>query len=241
MYRKVWWNPMKYSTHTYHSTTKSKTNYPESNSSWPSTKNPTPYDILGARKGQPYHKRKYYNLVKAYHPDLKGSPHLSRETRIHRFRLIVSAHEILSDSTRRAAYDMYGVGWLSHPTPARRDSMSTYRGPFSRKHHFEERPEGYFDAWEFLSKHKDFLRLLAVILTFGQICLFLVTLSKAEIELNRIDRACQEMILHRQFRSLDAPTLLQLERFLLHRDPSGMGLLPDEMESYRAVSPFCMY
>ena len=91
---------MKYSTHLYHTRTtpESKAYHSESDKSWPSAKNPTPYDILGVRKGQPYHKRKYYNLVKAYHPDLKGSPQLSRETQTHRFRLIVSCLLYTSDA-----------------------------------------------------------------------------------------------------------------------------------------------
>lgn len=246
MYRKIWPNTMR-SAHLYHasSTSKPKTHsrHPlERDQPWPSTKHPTPYDILDVRKGQPYHKRKYYHLVKAYHPDLNtGTSHyLSKATQTDRFRLVVAAHEILSDTTKRAAYDMYGVGWSS-PTRPNYDDSRTYSGPFNRAYDSEPKQEEEFNVWVFLSTHKYLLRLLAVVFTFGEICLFLVTLSKAEIELNRIDSQCRELVWHRRLRSLDASFLLQLERFLLKRDPSGMGLSPDEAESYRAVSPMCMY
>lgn len=244
MYRKIWLKALRVA-RSYHTSSipKPKT-HPrrplEPDQSWPSTKHPTPYDILGVRKGQPYHKRKYYHLVKAYHPDLNTSHRLSKATQTDRFRLVVAAHEILSDTTKRAAYDMYGAGWSS-PSRPNCDDSRTYRGSFNREHDSNPRQEGDSDVWVLLSTHKHLLRLLAVVFTFGEICLFLVTLSKAEIELNRIDKQCRELVWYRQLRSLDAPSLLQLERFLLRRDPSGMGLAPDESESYRAVSPMCMH
>lgn len=243
MYRKDFLNPIKYSAQYYLTTSTSKSrSYRgtplEPDNLWPSSKHPTPYDILDIRKGQQYHKTRYYNLVKAYHPDLQTSTRLPKETQTHRFRLVVAAHAILSDTKKRAAYDMYGAGWSS---PSIRDrGIQRYQSPVGREHDDDARQRG-FDMWQFLSKHRPLLRLVVVVFAFGEICLFLVTLSKAEMELNRIDMQCRGLIWHRQSRSLDASTLLQLERFLLRRDPSGLGLLPEELESYRAILPLCMY
>lgn len=89
--------------------------------------------------------------------------------------------------------------------------------------------------------HQYVIRLVVVILIFGDICLFLVTLSKAEAEIERLNFKLRKLMRHRQQRSLDAPSrMLQLERFFLRRDPSGMGLLPGEEPSYREILPLCM-
>ena len=89
---------------------------------WPrsniSTSIPTPYEILQIRKNAPYTKHCYYRLVKIYHPDRDSLfantgqiASLPRTLRIERYRLIVQAHEILSDPVKRKAYDKTGAGW----------------------------------------------------------------------------------------------------------------------------------
>ncbi|KAF8461052.1 hypothetical protein BDZ91DRAFT_385540 [Kalaharituber pfeilii] len=82
---------------------------------WPTHANPTPYQILGCAKGDPYSKRRYYDLCKLYHPDRycsgKHAPDLPDHVRNDRFKLIVAANEILSDPHKRWAYDRYGAGW----------------------------------------------------------------------------------------------------------------------------------
>jgi curved DNA-binding protein CbpA len=87
---------------------------------WPTTAKPTPYEIFGQKKSAPYSKKVFYELVKIYHPDLHDHSHLnphrpndkvSRHVRLERYRLIVTANNILSDPSRRRAYDLYGAGW----------------------------------------------------------------------------------------------------------------------------------
>lgn len=80
---------------------------------WPSNKNPTPYDIFVQKRNAPYSKKTYYQLVKLYHPDRHphSSPGLSHATKLDRYRLVVAANTILSDPTKRRAYDLYGSGW----------------------------------------------------------------------------------------------------------------------------------
>ncbi|KAJ5294806.1 hypothetical protein N7508_009627 [Penicillium antarcticum] len=170
---------------------------------------------------------------------------LSKDERVERYRLIVAAHEILSDPQKRTAYDVYGIGWGVQPD--RYQWSDTSPSPFMNRRRtynwqYEDHTSPEFDIWDFLSTHKHVIRLVAVILIFGDVCLFLVTLLKAEVELERLNIELRKLMLHRQQRSLDAPSkLLQLERFFLRRDPSGMGLFPGEESSYREVLPLCMH
>jgi curved DNA-binding protein CbpA len=79
---------------------------------------PTPYEILQADPKARYFKSaRFYELVKLYHPDRHEHPSasltssISKPVRLERYRLVVSAHAILSDPEKRRAYDLYGAGW----------------------------------------------------------------------------------------------------------------------------------
>ncbi|KAI1497997.1 hypothetical protein F5X99DRAFT_343877 [Biscogniauxia marginata] len=92
---------------------------------WPSSRNPTPYEVFGQERHAPYSKAKFYELVKIYHPDrhrLNSGPLLSHSARLERYRLVVAANEILSDPVKRRAYDLYKAGWGD-----RRSMESSYR------------------------------------------------------------------------------------------------------------------
>lgn len=86
---------------------------------------PTPYQIFGLKRDSPYSKCRFYELVKVYHPDRNGHESGSLETngipgsiKMERYRLIVTAHEILSDPVKRSAYDESGAGWDGRPEHA---------------------------------------------------------------------------------------------------------------------------
>lgn len=83
---------------------------------WPTTPNPTPYEIFAQTRTAPYSKKTFYQLVKLYHPDRHphSSPNLSHTTKLDRYRLVVAANTILSDPAKRHAYDHCGAGWGSH-------------------------------------------------------------------------------------------------------------------------------
>ncbi|KAK5148824.1 hypothetical protein LTR04_000458 [Oleoguttula sp. CCFEE 6159] len=86
-------------------------------------KHPTPYQICNLKRGAPYTKHRFYELAKLYHPDRNDFTdnmhtlpnHVSKATKLERYRLIVAAHTILSDPVKRSAYDHYGAGWNGHP------------------------------------------------------------------------------------------------------------------------------
>lgn len=108
---------------------------------------PTPYDIFELERGAAYSKHKFYELVKIYHPDRHGIATsdepiytLSHVERLERYRLVVQAHEILSDPAKRRAYDATGAGWGA--------KVSTAPG-FSRTYHTDSPDSPYANAtWE---------------------------------------------------------------------------------------------
>ncbi|KAI9731437.1 MAG: hypothetical protein M1818_007827 [Claussenomyces sp. TS43310] len=110
--------------------------WPEST---PANPVPTPYQIFGQRKGSPYSKRRFYELVKLYHPDKHGSDSnddLPYTIKLERYRLIVAANNILSDPVKRGAYDCYGAGWNGQPEvrmPGETDSTSGTWGSYSSR------------------------------------------------------------------------------------------------------------
>ncbi|RMZ82033.1 hypothetical protein DV737_g2327, partial [Chaetothyriales sp. CBS 132003] len=79
----------------------------------------------------------FYELVKMYHPDrhshhIRRTPDhpiatLSRLERLERYRLVVRAHEILSDPDKRRAYDVSGAGWDDHGIGNPRDASARSR------------------------------------------------------------------------------------------------------------------
>ncbi|KAI5806241.1 hypothetical protein EDC01DRAFT_609223 [Geopyxis carbonaria] len=90
---------------------------------WPTTRYPTPYDILDLSPKAPYTKTRYVELVKLYHPDHAHRHHhphhhTPHQTRLDRFRLVVAANTILSDPSKRRDYDAHGLGWPHSPRPA---------------------------------------------------------------------------------------------------------------------------
>lgn len=90
---------------------------------WPTATHPTPYDIFAQTRSAPYSKKTYYQLVKLYHPDRHphSSPTLSHAAKLDRYRLVVAANTILSDPSKRRAYDLYGAGWVTPPHMSNED------------------------------------------------------------------------------------------------------------------------
>lgn len=93
---------------------------------------PTPYQIFNQQKGSPYSKRRFYELVKLYHPDKHGidtNDGLDCDTKLSRYRLIIAANDILSNPVKRSAYDTYGAGWNGLPEVLDpKDKHGEYKG-----------------------------------------------------------------------------------------------------------------
>ncbi|KAK9488292.1 hypothetical protein V1527DRAFT_457531 [Lipomyces starkeyi] len=95
---------------------------------WPNKDSPNPYQIFGISRGevdQKALKKRYYILVKQYHPDRAELSETASDAAkaadkiIHeRFNRIVEAYNILSDPTRKRSYDVSGDGW-NYPDPDR--------------------------------------------------------------------------------------------------------------------------
>jgi curved DNA-binding protein CbpA len=134
------------------------------NMNWPtktqSSTTPTPYEIFDLEKSAAYSKQKFYELVKIYHPDrhlLEDNPcsrELSHGERLERYRLVILAHEILSDPVKRQAYDSHGAGWASFERTSNRYTRGYYaegsRKPYGRGAGYDNSPfaNATWEDWE---------------------------------------------------------------------------------------------
>ncbi|OJD28154.1 hypothetical protein ACJ73_00439 [Blastomyces percursus] len=232
----------------------------EADLSWPATPTFSPYDIFKQPRTEPYSKRRYYDLVKIYHPDLQNKDHplcknVPEAIRLHRYRLIVAAHEILSDPTKRDAYDRYGHGW---------DHRTELFGEKKTKNvdtHYERGTGGdesiyrnaTWEDWERWHRRHDPNQSQASTVSHGTFASFLILLmifgglgqavtignysSFVEERARDADEKCAKFLHGRrqqtiaQMNSLDG----RLQSFLIRRDPYGFGLKEEEEETYRAI------
>ena len=121
---------------------------------------PTPYEIFDLEKTATYSKHKFYELVKIYHPDrhnLEDNPcsrDLTHGERLERYRLVILAHEILSDPVKRQAYDNHGAGWAGYQRTSNRYTTGYYsegsRKPYGRGKGYDESPfaNATWEDWE---------------------------------------------------------------------------------------------
>jgi hypothetical protein len=106
---------------------------------WPTAsphKPPSPYDVFNQSRGDKYSKRRFYELVMKYHPDRNSHPDEStsspnpckcpKEEMLERYRLVVAANAILSDPEKRAAYDNFGLGWMSDMNGGQQSPLHKY-------------------------------------------------------------------------------------------------------------------
>ena len=222
---------------------------------------PNPYQILRLKKDSPYSKRRFYELVKIYHPDrnyLEGGSSdadiLPRSTKTERYRLIVTAHDILSDPVKRSAYDKSGAGWDGQPDhdaskytwgqngDARWSGFDTNDSPF-RNATWED-----WEKWYQRGKEKQepiyfsnggFLMLVlsaVLIAGFGQTIRvgdysngFQRQVEKAHDDASMAIR--QRRTESQGFGNRDE----RLQNFLRTRDPHGYGITDPTEESYRKL------
>lgn len=201
-------------------------------------------------------------MVQIYHPDKTCNHHPASKDvplsdRMHRYRILVAAHQLLSDPAKREAYDKYGLGWhdrteLFGPKAAEK-SFAARNVQYARH---RDDPDSIFnnatwEDWEAWYERRDgrgpqvrtvshstfasFLVLLTLFFGVGQA----VTIGKYASSVDErakgvsakrgkfLDGRRQETVT--QSDSTDA----RVQSFLRKRDPSGYGLKEDEEETYR--------
>ncbi|PMB68465.1 J domain-containing protein 1 [Beauveria bassiana] len=152
---------------------------------WPAHAKPTPYQVLHVDAGRPYEKTNFVRLVKLYHPDMHRSSSsggniqdgnnttttttMSPQTRLHRYHLVVAAHQLLSSPAQRRRYDLYKMGWLAHTPPSATTQDPPSRAetwpPRTENDDDDDRPSPLKQVPIYMSNHA--FAILVLVLAFG--------------------------------------------------------------------------
>ena len=232
----------------------------------PKTK-PTPYEIFDISKSATYTKHKYYELVKMYHPD--ASQHhpalasLQPLERLERYRMVVQAHEILSDPTKRQAYDSHGAGWADQSRTHTRHSRGYYSAASGKAYGFgkqyDNTPFGNatWEDWERWYRRADestykkqayagtyvnpnmfatFVILMAVISGIAQATRAGQYSGQLEEKAQAWTAETRQFLNDRQQHYVEnnlSKADDRVKHFLAKRDPNRYGLKDEEQEAYR--------
>ncbi|KAI9840737.1 MAG: hypothetical protein M1838_003931 [Thelocarpon superellum] len=237
---------------------------------WPETGHPTvsptPYQIFCQKKGAPYSKRRFYELVKLYHPDWHGQgrpsgvDQLSHTTKLERYRLVVAANDILSDPVKRSAYDRYGAGWNGFPEASGRWNQNTrgYGNGSSANQAWGQgdRSPSQNATWEDWERwYQRDAKGPQQPLYFGNGAFFSLVVMLAALggvgqatragnysmsfleERDRLhDETSKELIRRRQDATTYSHRDERIESFLKTRDPDGYGVANPDEDAYRRLS-----
>ncbi|KAJ5804554.1 uncharacterized protein N7518_000857 [Penicillium psychrosexuale] len=226
------------------------TEFPHQNYSWPSNPSFTPYDVLNLPRTGKYSKRNYYDLVKIYHPDRPLHDHplfnqLTAESRLQRYRIVVDAHDLLSDPIKRAAYDRNGTGWIHAGLDTTMDRNS--HGPNIYANATWEDWEDWHNRHQGPQQHvvdqRTFSRLVILLVLFAgalQASWISQMNSGYTDRLREVNEKSARVLRDRrdstvkQMNSNDA----RVQGFLIRRDPTGSGLKDIEQPIYqRELNP----
>lgn len=233
---------------------------------WPevTTKNaiPTPYQIFNQTKGAPYSKKRFYELVKIYHPDRHSheDPNyddITPAVKLERYRLVIAANNILSDPVKRGAYDTYGAGWHGAPGVVNNNDHTphgSWAGGQGRTWDTRYGPSNNatWEDWErwynkqdkqepiYLSNGAFFTTILFFVFVgyLGQTA----RLDKFSLSLtHQIDKLHNEMsrdlVQRRMAAKLYGDKDERIQEFLKARDPQGYGVIDSEGEKVRKLLP----
>ena len=226
---------------------------------------PTPYQIFNQKKGSPYSKKRFYELVKLYHPDrhdpddCSGLPYT---TKLERYRLVVAANDILSDPVKRGAYDIYGAGWNGQPDVLRpRDSSeqpATWGGHSERGWGGGPSGPSQNATWEDWEKwyqregkgpqeprYVSNAAFVGLILAFAALGGMTQATRAGNYSITFLEqrdalhRNVSKDLMRRRKEAMCAYGSREerIESFLKQRDPYGYGVTDPKEESYRRVLP----
>lgn len=215
---------------------------------------PTPYQIFNQKRGSPYSKKRFYELVKLYHPDRHEHDTydgLSYATKLERYRLVVAANDILSDPVRRGAYDLYGAGWNGAPDVSRDPSDGARgwgKGPNgpSQNATWEDWERWYQRDAEgpqeprFVS-NSAFVGLILTFAVLGGIgqATRVGNYSMSFLEQRDAlhDNVSKDLMRRRRETSKFGNREERIHSFLKQRDPVGYGITDPQEEAYRKLLP----
>jgi curved DNA-binding protein CbpA len=220
---------------------------------------PTPYQIFNQKKGSPYSKQRFYELVKLYHPDrhdLDAScDGLSYATKLERYRLVVAANDLLSDPVKRSAFDLYGAGWNGMPdVRTRRSSDSSGYGGRGWGGPHGPSQNATWEDWEKWyardAKGPQEPRFVSNSAFVGLIVLFAVlggigqatrvgnySMSFLEQRDALHNSVSKDLIRRRKEASRYGSREERVQDFLKQRDPIGYGVADPNGEAYRKLLP----
>jgi curved DNA-binding protein CbpA len=228
---------------------------------------PTPYQIFRQKKGAPYSKQRFYELVKLYHPDRHSSEmvysNISHDTRLERYRLVVAANEILSDPVKRGAYDTYGAGWNGMPDvltsrdeSGRGQAWANYSGrgwgqgpggpsqnatweDWERWYERESGAKGKQSPLYF--SNSAFVSLIVIFAALGGVgqATRVGNYSMTFLEQRNAlhDEMSREIIRRKKESGTYSNREERIQSFLKQRDPYGYGLVDPQEERYRRLLP----
>lgn len=232
---------------------------------WPCRKNspwtPSPYEIFELEKSAVYTKRRFYELVKIYHPDSNANAPLegiSDLERLERYRLVVQAHEILSDPVKRRAFDASGAGWGNSRSATRHsrgftnaegkrygfgpdDDSSIFQNAtwedWERWYRRHDNPEkqAYSGTYVHPNAFASFVILLAVLSGVLQATRAGQYSGRLEEKVKAVTEETRSFLATREENYQDNQLKAEgrIKHFLEKRDPSKYGLKDDEEEAYR--------
>ncbi|KZZ94567.1 Heat shock protein DnaJ [Ascosphaera apis ARSEF 7405] len=227
---------------------------------WPTAPNITPYDVLNQSSSGTYSKGKYFELVKLYHPDLPVAEHpacknISQEERLRRYHLIVAAHEILSDPSKRRAFDTFGDNWYNRTELFGNDARkfaekhrkangpdpSVYRNAtwedwqrYYQRHGRSPTPEEDADTEVPGQSFRSFLLTIVLIMGVTQALTFGVWSTNDAKSKEYSARNAQFLEQRKRNTLVEAVSHDdRIKNFLVSRDPTGSGLKDDEQETYK--------
>lgn len=244
---------------------------------WPKIQYPTPYEIFRISKSSEIDKKVlkqyFHQLAKIYHPDsllskstlsatdTSAFSNLTPQLREERFKLIVTAYNILKDDSKRRDFDLYNKGWDTSKRPSTNyygrdftkctkfktkyandtsDPWASYHSEY-RNHMRNQDPEYQRQQWE---KHKKMVYILALG-SFGIAALqFIYVFHFAEADIAERNKHSQKAY-HNVYLALTNYGFGygkkdRIDRFLAHREDSLYNNMDEKDAHFQKINPFSL-